>query len=128
MARSTATAKTLLAIARTDRTFEPVEVRGRSAWQGRCIHCNGHLLLEADGTPISRVTIEHLVPRSAGGTDELGNLALACARCNHQKGARHDRKGLGDARTAELVEKLLAKRQARWRAPEDEDADDDGAE
>lgn len=29
------------------------------------------------------VTIEHLVPRSAGGPDKLANYALAHAKCNH---------------------------------------------
>jgi len=31
---------------------------------------------------------------------------------------RHDPKGLSDARTAEVVDKLLARRRARWRDPE----------
>ncbi len=32
-------------------------------------------------------TVEHLPPRSRGGTDALDNLALACARCNATKRA-----------------------------------------
>ena len=30
--------------------------------------------------------VEHIVPVSAGGADELNNLALACFRCNLSKG------------------------------------------
>jgi 5-methylcytosine-specific restriction endonuclease McrA len=30
--------------------------------------------------------IEHIVAKQHGGTDELGNLALACHRCNLRKG------------------------------------------
>ena len=30
-------------------------------------------------------TIDHLMPRSLGGSDELGNLALACRRCNERR-------------------------------------------
>ena len=30
--------------------------------------------------------IEHIVPRSKGGTDRVSNLALACAPCNRRKG------------------------------------------
>ncbi len=30
--------------------------------------------------------IEHLVPRSTGGTDRVSNLTLACAPCNRRKG------------------------------------------
>jgi 5-methylcytosine-specific restriction endonuclease McrA len=30
--------------------------------------------------------IEHFKPRAAGGTTELGNLYLACRKCNRLKG------------------------------------------
>lgn len=30
-------------------------------------------------------TLEHLVPQSLGGSDELDNLALACRRCNERR-------------------------------------------
>ncbi|MBV8607373.1 MAG: RRXRR domain-containing protein, partial [Singulisphaera sp.] len=30
--------------------------------------------------------VEHIVPRSKGGTDRVSNLALACAPCNRRKG------------------------------------------
>ncbi len=116
--RNLATRKTILAILRTDSTFEKVEARGGEAWLGKCLHCNAHLWVALDGEPISRATIEHIVPQSAGGTDALENLGLACSRCNHQKGRRHDPKGLSDARTAEVVDKLLARRRERWRDPE----------
>jgi hypothetical protein len=33
----------------------------------------------------SRFTIEHLHPRSLGGSDDLENLALACSRCNQRR-------------------------------------------
>lgn len=35
-----------------------------------------------------RLTIEHITPRSQGGTDELGNLALSHASCNYSRGTR----------------------------------------
>lgn len=31
--------------------------------------------------------VEHIVPRSRGGTDDLANLALSCSACNLAKGA-----------------------------------------
>lgn len=31
---------------------------------------------------------DHVVPRSAGGPDDLNNLVLACRECNHEKRAR----------------------------------------
>jgi HNH endonuclease len=30
-------------------------------------------------------TIDHLIPRSLGGSDQLDNLALACRRCNERR-------------------------------------------
>jgi 5-methylcytosine-specific restriction endonuclease McrA len=30
-------------------------------------------------------TIDHQIPTSRGGTDDLDNLVLACARCNARK-------------------------------------------
>mgnify|MGYP002776998199 CR=1 FL=1 len=30
-------------------------------------------------------TIDHLIPQSLGGSDELDNLALACRRCNERR-------------------------------------------
>lgn len=33
----------------------------------------------------SRFTIDHIVPQSLNGSDELDNLALACRRCNERR-------------------------------------------
>jgi hypothetical protein len=30
-------------------------------------------------------TVDHLIPKSLGGSDELNNLALACRRCNERR-------------------------------------------
>ena len=70
-----------------------------------------------DGDPINRVTIEHIVPRNHGGTDELDNLALACAGCNQEKGVRHDHKRANDPRLQAVIETLRVRRQERWRDP-----------
>ena len=35
---------------------------------------------------INNLTIEHLVPRSIGGSNDISNITLACAPCNRQKG------------------------------------------
>ena len=32
-------------------------------------------------------TIEHLIPRSRGGTYRMSNLRLACSSCNYLRGA-----------------------------------------
>jgi hypothetical protein len=35
-----------------------------------------------------RLTRDHIIPRSRGGSDSFRNLVAACQRCNGQKGAR----------------------------------------
>jgi len=46
-------------------------------WQRKCAYC---------GKTDVPLEIEHLIPRSRGGTDRVSNLALACTKCNQQKG------------------------------------------
>lgn len=48
-------------------------------WQRRCAYCG------ATDTPLE---IEHLTPRSRGGSDRVSNLTLACHTCNQTKGNR----------------------------------------
>ncbi len=45
-----------------------------------CEYCYSQLRFSPD--PFS---IEHVLPRSSGGTDEMDNLALACQGCNNRK-------------------------------------------
>lgn len=45
----------------------------------RCAYC---------GTTKGEIVVDHLLPRSRGGTDAWNNLVLACVRCNDRKGAR----------------------------------------
>lgn len=49
----------------------------------RCEYCQMHQSLQG-----ATFHLEHAVPRSAGGTDELDNLALACPSCNLHKADR----------------------------------------
>lgn len=38
----------------------------------------------------THLTLEHIIPLSAGGTNDLCNLALACFRCNNERGSSVD--------------------------------------
>lgn len=111
--------RTILAIVETDSTFEQATLpsEGARVWVGKCIHCRSRLVIREDGEPLGTATIEHIRARSQGGTEDLENLALACARCNHGKGVRHDNKKKPDARALEVTERLLGERRARWRTP-----------
>ena len=104
----------VLAIVSTDSTFERAEVRGEKVWVGRCIHCNARVVVNDDGGTLA--TIEHIFPRTHGGTDDVDNLALACRRCNGAK-SHHDQRAKSDPKFLEIVEALRAKRKQRTRAP-----------
>jgi 5-methylcytosine-specific restriction endonuclease McrA len=95
-------------------------------WQTRCLHCRATHFVKLSGEAISAATLEHIVPQawfekdriiSTLGLDwrdphDVRNLAIACARCNHSKGVRHDPHP-DNARARELVLKLLKQRAER---------------
>lgn len=37
------------------------------------------------GLIVISMTVDHIIPTSAGGTDDLDNLSFACERCNNAK-------------------------------------------
>jgi 5-methylcytosine-specific restriction endonuclease McrA len=106
----------LLAAAVTDSTFERATLDGRAVWVGKCIHCNSKLVIADDGRALGEATLEHVWPETQGGTNDVPNLAVACARCNREKGSRHDHRG--GPRLEEVVALLRARRAERWRDPE----------
>ena len=109
----------VLAIALTDSTFVRTPVRGEACWVGRCLHCNTKLVVPEIGAPASTVTVEHIVPQTHGGDDDLANVALACARCNNEKGWRHDVKQVDDPGRVALERVLFDRRTSRMREPPD---------
>lgn len=44
-----------------------------------CCYCKNVFMIE-------KLTVEHVIPLSMGGTNEDSNISLACAPCNHEKG------------------------------------------
>jgi 5-methylcytosine-specific restriction endonuclease McrA len=107
----------LLAAAVTDKTFERATLDGKPVWVGKCIHCNSKLVLADDGRSLGEATLEHVWPETQGGTNAVANLAVACARCNREKGSRHDHRG--GAKLEQIVALLQARRRERWRDPAD---------
>ena len=70
-----------------------------------CEYCHSLELLSAN-----RFTIDHLVPRSLGGSDDIDNLALACRRCNER---RYNFVAGIDPETQEIVP-IFNLRQQQW--------------
>ena len=105
----------LLAAAVTDKTFERTRLDERAVWVGKCIHCNSKLVVADDGRSLGEATLEHIIPQTRGGTNDVKNLAVACAGCNREKGKRHDHKR--GERIGDVVATLQARRAERWREP-----------
>lgn len=98
-------------------------------WNTRCLHCRARLQVRDNGEALGHTTLEHVVPQAWFGEraasilcarvghdrDDARNLALACTRCNHDKGKSHDARGPGDFRAGEVITALLDKRLSRWR-------------
>lgn len=111
-------------IAATDSTFS----RQDSLWVGRCLICGGPVCF--DRRTGEGATIEHILPRSLGGTNDLKNLGIAHGHCNGEKGRRWDprrRHRTKQNRYVALVQRLLAERERRWRQVSEANADGERA-
>ena len=87
-------------------------------WEGKCLICGGPLRFDACSG--EGANVEHIVPRSLGGTNDERNLGITHARCNAEKGRRWDggrRRKREPERYDTLVGRLLAERASRWREP-----------
>ena len=45
----------------------------------RCVYCGKR-------HAVGKLTLDHVIPRAAGGSNAPSNLVTACARCNTEKG------------------------------------------
>lgn len=59
--------------------------------------CNGTCAICGNPVKYKKMTIDHIVPLSKGGTNGMDNLQLACKRCNLMK---------ADFTAEEFVEKI----------------------
>jgi len=66
-------------------------------WQRKCAYC---------GTENTPLQVEHIQPRSDGGTDRISNLCLACEPCNRAKGSKDIREFL--AKKPAVLERILS--------------------
>jgi len=66
-------------------------------WGRKCAYC------DATGVPLQ---VEHIVPKSRGGSNRVSNLTLSCEPCNRAKGSGDVREFLADR--PEKLAKILA--------------------
>ena len=60
---------------------------------GRCAYCG------VQTNPFRDFTVDHIMPRCQGGTDDLTNLLPCCAACNSAKGGMDPQRWLKSRRT-----------------------------
>ena len=67
-------------------------------WQIRSyvFHRDGRKCVYCGSANKERYEIDHVVPKSAGGTDRVSNLVISCRECNADKGNRSVREFLSD--------------------------------
>lgn len=73
-------------------------------WGRKCAYC--------DKTDVP-LEIEHIVPKSKGGSNRISNLTLACENCNKRKGNKPVEKFL--AKKPDLLKRIKAKAKAPLR-------------
>ncbi|MEZ2228875.1 MULTISPECIES: RNA-guided endonuclease IscB [unclassified Microcoleus] len=66
-------------------------------WDRRCAYCG------VENVPLQ---VEHIHPKSSGGTNRVSNLCLACEPCNTKKGTKDIKIFL--ARKPDILKKILA--------------------
>lgn len=105
----------LITAAEHDNTFAPTRIGERDYLVGRCIHCQSRVSVPLDESEPAHATLEHIIPKHHGGTDDADNLAVACARCNQLKGRRLDKRRKGDPALERVIITLQERRRARAR-------------
>jgi 5-methylcytosine-specific restriction endonuclease McrA len=79
-----ATAYTRRSQVQWGRHFPWLKGRLSEAQNHRCCWCGKKM--DMDGPDDDRPTFEHIIPLSKGGEDTPANLAIACYRCNQNRG------------------------------------------
>jgi len=87
-------------------TLHGYEVKGYllHKWGHQCAYC---------GVKDVPLEVEHIHPRSKGGSDRVSNLTIACVPCNQKKGAEPIQEFL--AKRPELLKRILAQAEAPLR-------------
>ncbi len=67
-------------------------------WNHACAYCERSNL---------RLEVDHIIPKSCGGTNRLSNLVLACQSCNQQKGNLSVKEFVKDSKKLECLLKQL---------------------
>jgi hypothetical protein len=59
-------------------------------------------------TGFKQMTVDHVIPISRGGGHTVGNIAIVCYDCNHDKGGLTKVEFMGESRRWEMIREVLA--------------------
>lgn len=59
-----------------------------AAQEGRCFYCKRPCILDGPNNWRVTATLDHVVPKSRGGTNEQSNFVMACRGCNYRKASK----------------------------------------
>lgn len=75
--------------------------------EGDCIYCWRELNFKRPrGINPTAFTVDHFIPKSLGGRDNLSNLVPACFECNCMKGNNHPKDWLSPELYTQLPKEL----------------------
>ena len=67
--------------------------------EGVCAGCDTHF-------PFKVMEVDHVLPKSRGGTDHFENLQLLCSHCNQQQGQQDNGGMAGEPGILEVTQRL----------------------
>lgn len=57
---------------------------------GQCCHyCKVVMVKAKENWVDNGMSVDHVIPKSQGGSDDMDNLVLACRKCNRAKYTKH---------------------------------------
>ncbi len=69
-------------------------------WGYKCAYCEARI-------DQARLEIEHIIPRSCGGSNRVSNLVIACRKCNKKKGTMPLEKFLNNKLKLDTIKKQM---------------------
>ncbi|MEZ5381826.1 MAG: HNH endonuclease [Microthrixaceae bacterium] len=79
------------AVIRLRRYVSAVRLRGAGTTRSSVLRRDGHRCAYRSSSPVCEqraTSVDHVIPRSRGGSDQTSNLVAACLPCNQLKGDR----------------------------------------